>query len=179
MDSINKLEVKLADWYKTMPHLPQQGRKWLATNVWWITLVCVILMCIGIFGIITLTFFAGAALSFYGGATGIAIGGIVVIAALALVAFMAITVALGTMAITPLKMMQRQGWILLFIIMLIRVVEQLVSFIFSFNLFGLIWGLFFTAIGGYFLFEIRDFYGKANSKSKTPSPASAAKTDTK
>ncbi|MDN5274791.1 MAG: hypothetical protein JWP06_692 [Candidatus Saccharibacteria bacterium] len=179
MDIINKLEVELANWYKTMPHLPEQGRKWLATNIWWITLVGVILMGIGILGIVTATFFAGAALSIYGGVAGVAIGGIVVIAALALVVFMAITVVLGAMAITPLKMMRHQGWALLFIIMLVHVVEQLVSFVFSLNLFGLIWGLFFTAIGGYFLFEIRDFYSKASSKSRTPTPVTTPKTENK
>lgn len=184
MDTVNKLELKAVEWYKTIPHLPEGSRKWIATNIWWITLVGVILGGIGIFGIVAATFFAGAALSLYGGAVGAAIGGIVLIAVLVFVAFMAVTVVLSAMAIAPLKAMQRKGWTLLFVVALVQVAEHLVSFLFNWNLFGLIWSLFFTAVGGYFLFEIRDFYGKRVvakpiTRHKVPFPATSSKPDVK
>jgi len=178
MDTINKLELTVASWYKGVPHLPEQGRKWLATNIWWITLVGVILGSLGILSVIAATFFAGAALSVYGGIAGATVGGLVLVAALAVVVFMAITVVLSAMAITPLKMLQKKGWKLLFIVALVQVVEHAVSFLFNWSLFGLIWNLLFTAVGAYFLFEIRDFYGKAIAKPhKEPVQATASKSE--
>jgi hypothetical protein len=179
MDTIRKLEAKVAELYETMPHLPLQGRKWLAANIWWLTLVGVILGAMGLFGIILATFFASAALTIYGGLAGAAIGGFVFVAALAVTAFMAITIVICAMAITPLKVMRKQGWTLLFIATLVQVAEHVVSFLFNFNLVGLVISLFFTAIGVYFLFEIRDFFGKTSVKSKVPFPTTAPKADTK
>lgn len=180
MDTINKLEVKVASWYKGAPHLPEQGQKWLATNIWWITLVGVILGSLGILSILAATFFAGAALSVYGGVAGAAVGGLVLVAALVVVVFMAVTVVLSAMAIMPLKTMQKKGWKLLFIVALVQVIEHAVSFLFNWSLFGLVWNLLFTAVGAYFLFEIRDFYGKTVTKAhKEPAQVAVSKPEDK
>lgn len=168
MQTVTKLELKVAEWYQNIPHLSEAGRRWLSANIWWIVLVGVILGGIAVLSIIAITFFAGAALSVYGGVIGAAVGGIVLIGALAFVGFMAVSVTLGAMAVGPLKAMRRRGWLLLFVALLVQVAENLVSFLFSWNLFGLIWSLFLTAVWGYFLFEIRGFYGSpAISASQT------------
>lgn len=178
METIHKLEVVVAGWYKNVPHLPEGGRKWLAANIWWIVLIGVILGCIGISGVILATFFASAALTAFGGVTGAAIGGVVFLAAMVVVAFMAIAVVLGALAISPLKAMREKGWTLLFIILVIQVIEAAIAFLFSFDVFTLVSNLFFTVVGGYFLFEIRDSYGKAVIKSKT-TPATTPEIDSK
>ena len=159
MQTVIKLELKIAEWYQTLPRLPEASRKWIAANIWWITLVGVILGAIAILSIITATFFAGAALSVYGGIIGAAIGGIILLGVLTFIGFMAVSVTLGAMAVGPLKSMRRRGWLLLFVALLIQVAEHIVSFVFNWNLFSLVWSLFLTAVFGYFLFEIRGFYG--------------------
>jgi hypothetical protein len=183
MEMIRKLEATVATWYKDMPHLPEGGRKWLAMNIWWVVLIGVILSSIGILAIITATFFAGVALTAFGGIAGAAIGGVVFIVASIITAFMAITVILGALAIPHLKALRHKGWILLFIILLIQVVQAVLAFLSSFEIFTFIANLFFTAICGYFLFEIRDFYGKtatgSTPKPKVPFPSAEPKVDTK
>lgn len=175
MDKINDLERMIAEWYESAPHLPSQGRTWLAKNMWWITLVGIILMGLGALSILMGTFFASVAITAYGGVAGAAASGVIILAAISVIAFMAIAVVLGAMAIAPLKAMRHKGWTLLFIIMIVDVIQQFVVFVFNFSLFGLIWGLLFTAIGGYFLFEIRDFYTKSAPKTKTHTPEVDAK----
>jgi hypothetical protein len=183
METIRRLETTVATWYKNVPHLPEGGRKWLATNVWWIVLVGVILSSIGILGVITATFFAGVALTAFGGVVGAAIGGVVFLAAMVIIAFMAITVILGALAIPHLKALRRKGWMLLFIILLIQVAETAIAFLFSFEVVTLLSNLFFAIVGGYFLFEIHGFYAAAvverSNKTKAPFPASEPKTNTK
>ena len=51
MESIHKLENMIEGWLKPLPHLPTQWRKWLADNLWWITLVGVVLSVIGVIGL--------------------------------------------------------------------------------------------------------------------------------
>ena len=159
MQTISKLELRAVELYRTLPHLPEAGRRWLSANIWWITLIGVILGGITVFSIIAATFFAGAALSVFGGVIGAAIGGIVILAVLISVGFMAVSITLGAMAVGPLKSLRRKGWQLLFVALLVQVSESLVSFIFNWNIFGLIWSLFLSGVFGYFLFEIRDLFG--------------------
>lgn len=159
MEYINKLEKTVADWYTGAPHLSPSGRKWLSTNMWWIALVGVILGAMGIVTVISVTFFAGVLASFYAGPVGAAIAGlgmvVVVIALLISVASLVLT----AMAIQPLKALKKRGWTLLFMTVLLHVASLVLDFLFSgFNLFGLVWSLLFTAIGAYFLFEVRDSF---------------------
>lgn len=158
MKDINKLEVLVASWYKDIPHLPAAGQKWLAENVWWLALIGVIFGAFSVFGIISVTFFASAALVALGGAYGAAAGGVVMLATLFYLALAIITLILMGMAITPLKAGLKKGWTLLFIVALVNVVSLIVSFLTSLNFFGLVWGLLATAVGTYFLFEIRGYF---------------------
>ena len=179
MDTINKLETKVVQWYKDVPHLPQEVRKWLAVNMWWLTLIGVILGGIGVIGLIAATFFAGALLSVYGGVAGAAVGGLIFVVSLLAIAFLIVTVVLGAIAVTPLKSMQKKGWTLLFMIVLVRIAHVAVTFLFSFNLIGLVWALVATAVGAYFLFEIRDFYGKTSPILKAATSPVGQKANTK
>lgn len=158
MESLRKLETTVALWYKNAPHLPRSGQQWLATNAWWLVLIGVILGAVGVFSIISGVLLAGAVLTGVGGAVGAALGGIALLAVLVALVFAIADVVLGAVAIMPLKSMQRRGWTLLFVIVLVNVLSIVVTFLFNFSLFGLVWGLLCVAVGAYFLFEIRDFY---------------------
>lgn len=159
MENINKLEETIAGWYKGMPHLPAEGKKWLAKNVWWLTLIGVIVTIASVLGLLSITFFAGAVLTGFGGGFGAVVGGVLFLAVLVSLLFSAVTIVLGLMAVSPLKSLQKKGWKLLYYIMLVNVVALVLSFLFHFNVVDLVWGLLMTAVGGYFLFEIREFYG--------------------
>ncbi len=166
MGPINKLEATIATWYKDAPHLPKEGQKWLAQNIWWLTLVGVILGILGIASLIFATLLAGAVLVGFGGAVGAALGGIALVAVFVSVALSVVTIVLGAMAITPLKGLQKKGWILLFVIGLLNVAAQVISFLFYYNVFTLIWGLVLALVGIYFLFEIREYYGSEKNVRK-------------
>lgn len=175
MDSISKLEVTVAKWYENAPHLPVGGRKWLSENIWWLVLIGVILTVFAIFGLFSLLFLSGAILVGAGGAVGAALGGILWVAALVSVLFLLVQLVLMTMAISPLKQMRKQGWVLLFAVTLLNVVADVVGFLFKFNVFDLVWSLFMAAVAAYFLFEIRSSFVAARSEKKATSAKAAPK----
>lgn len=171
MEQIRNLETLIASWYKNLPHLPLAGQKWFANNAWWIVLVGVILGIGALFNILLLTFFAGSLLTVVAGAAGAVLGGLALLAALFFLAFGFISLILSAMAISPLKAGQKKGWNLLFMALLVNVASLVLSFLFSFNFFSLVWDLLMAAIGAYFLFEIRDQF----AKKPTVSPSSHKK----
>jgi len=158
MESLRNLETMVASWYKGMPHLPKNGRLWLAENVWWLVLVGVILGSLGIVSVLLGALLAGTLMAGYGGPVGAALGGLAFVIIAISLAFGIVDMVLSAMAITPLKAMRKKGWSLLFLVALINVLSLLVSFLFQLNLFSLIWGLIFAGVGGYFLFEVRDHF---------------------
>jgi hypothetical protein len=163
MESIHKLELLIASWYKGMPHLPKNGQKWLAQNAWWLVLIGVIFGVMGIFFVISVTLLAGMFLAGFGGFAGVAAGGIALLAVLVYLIFSIAEVVLSAMAIAPLKTMRTQGWTLLFMAMLVNVLSLVFSFLFNFNLFSLVWGLIIVAIAMFFLFEVRDYFTASHS----------------
>lgn len=178
MEYVNKIENMAAEWYKKAPHLPKNGQKWLATNAWWIVLVGVILGGLGVLMTILGTFAIGALLTVAGGAAGAALAGVALIAVLVALVFAIAVLVLMLLAISPLKAMQRKGWKLLFLVVLLQVASLALHFIFSFDLFGLIWGLLMAAVGAYFLYEVRDYFADQKQKS-VHATTSDKKADTK
>ena len=63
METLHKLEDTIEGWLKPLPHLPEDWRKWIANNSWWITLIGVI---ISAFGILGLAYALMIAISFFG-----------------------------------------------------------------------------------------------------------------
>lgn len=161
MDTIRKLEDTVAGWYKAVPHLPAEVRKWLAENMWWITLVGVVIGGFGIISTLFLTLLAGAFLTSVGGGFGAMAGLAIFIGVLASIILGAVAVVISALAIKPLKVMKKKGWTLLFIVLLLEVASIVVSNLLGFNLFGLVWGILWAAVAGYFLFELRSEYGIA------------------
>lgn len=161
MESLKNLETMVASWYKGMPHLPKNGQKWLAENAWWLVLVGVILGTFGILSVLLGTLVAGTLLAGFGGPVGAVAGGLVFMVVIVSLAFAIVDMIISAMAISPLKAMRKKGWSLLFLGALINVLSIVVSFLFQLNLFSLIWGLLFAGVGGYFLFEVRDYFTSA------------------
>lgn len=158
MENVRKLEATVASWYKKAPHLPKEGSKWIAANAWWLALIGLIIGAFGVLSVISLTFFAGALLAGYGGIVGAAIGGLAFFAVFISLLFAIVILVIMATAIQPLKAMSKKGWNLLFIIMLLEVASLALTLLLTFDVFGTIWGLLWAAVGGYFLFEIREYY---------------------
>ena len=171
MKELTKLENMVADWLKPIPHLPNDWRKWLAENVWWITLVGVILSVIGVLSIISAIFAAqslfGAATSIIGSANLTVHSGWWMVVSVISMLFMIAVIAVMAMAINPLKIMSKKGWDLLFLTLVIGVVATAVNIILSFNAFtfipSIIFGFIGYAISAYFLYEIRSHFNSVHS----------------
>lgn len=166
MESIHKLEKTVAGWYKGMPHMPASGQKWLAANVWWIALIGVVLSAMAIFTLAGILLVAGTVATGVGvaygtgyGTAGAVLVGAALLAAWVALAFLVLQTVVLAMAISPLKSLKKKGWDLLFILALINVASAIVSGVISFNLMSIVYSLLWSAIGAYFLFEIRGQFG--------------------
>jgi len=176
MESINKLEKTIEGWLKPIPHLPITWRKWLGENVWWLTLLGVILSVIAVFTIIGAMFtamsFLGSVNSIYGmyGMTSGSYSSWWMISSVASLVFMVVTVAISAMAVNPLKAQKKKGWDLLLLVFIVNIVSSIVGVILNFNIMTLIPGLIGIAIGAaisaYFLFEVKSQFNGVTAVSK-------------
>lgn len=167
MEIIQKLEKKIASGYKSVPNLPVSGRKWLAENVWWLAVISVILSAISILvsliAVISFMTWTGS-LDAYSGyySTSPYASGWIIGAIITLVFTVAITI-LTASAISHLRVQRSRGWMLLFVVYLLSVVEVFANAILTYSVAGFIGGILFGAIGlaisGYFLFQIRSYFG--------------------
>lgn len=180
MEFVKKLEGMLAGWYKQVPfHLPAGGRKWLATNVWWLVLIGVVLGALSVFASVQAALWAQQATRIYSDA--IAYYGIAPAANTSLnmtalwvsILFFAAIVVLELMAISPLKAQKKRGWNLLFLTMLVSAVSSVVSAVLQMSPMGLVGAALGLAIGGYFLFEIHESFNGAHVAKETEAAKSA------
>lgn len=176
MKSIEKLELMVARWLEPLPHLPISARKWIADNIWWIVLVGVILSVIGTLGMIGGIFTAialmGTTFSAYGYSIAPAYTGWFVMSLVISFAFMVASVILTAMSVSPLKIKQKEGWMLLFYTLVLRAVAVVIGAFFTYSMFGFIGAVISGAIGiaisAYLLYEIRSYFN-ISVKSKTSS----------
>lgn len=166
MELISKLEKLVLGWTKNVPHLPVAGQKWLGANVWWIALIGAIVSGISflfaIAGLFTLISLLGAVSSAYY-VTGTYTTMSVVSSAIGLV-FIAINGILLALAVKPLQNMQKKGWVLLFMTLLVEAISVIVGAVLSFSVVGFIISILFgaigLAIGAYFISEIHGQFGR-------------------
>lgn len=173
MELVHKLENTVADWYKGAPHLPPNGQVWLWKNVWWIVLIGVIVAVFSLISILGLLMLAlglsaGYAATYGGLDSGFA--GLAMISLIVSIIFWVLTIILEAVAIKPLKELQKKGWDLIFIVILLNLAFSVVSLVLSLNIIGLIFTFIWSAIGAYFLFEIRHLYGAKAAKKETVEP---------
>jgi len=168
---IEKIEETLAKWLKPLPHLPVKFTKWVATNLWWIVLIGVVLSALSLIAMFTALFAIFAYLNL---GTTTVLGHYVTssysvfsaLASIVSILFMIGTIVLTAMSISPLKSSLRKGWTLLFMVMLIQATFVVISAVLSGNVFlfvsNLLSGAVGVAISAYLLFELRSYFvGKA------------------
>lgn len=167
MKQIGKLEFLLASWYGRLPHLPEKGRRWIADNCWWIVLVGVILLSLNILGVLGILLAGTMLLSVAAGVYGAMLGGVVALLALVWIALYILTTVLLAMAVGPLKLHKKRGWKLLFLVTAISVIVE-ISYVFvSADVGSFIGSMIGTAVGAYFLFEIREYFAVAADAPQT------------
>ncbi len=169
MSRLQKLETLIEGWLRPLPHLPEDIRKWLANNIWWMALVAAFgsaiatLMVLG--GIFAYMSFMGSTPYYMGPYAVSTYGAGWIWTAIIGFAFLAFATALYSRAVTPLKERRSAGWNMLFILLLIAAAKVLLDAVFTFSFFGFVFGVIFGAVGlaisAYFLFEIRSYFVKS------------------
>lgn len=166
MKFINKLEKKIEDWLKPIPGLPRNSQKWIADNVWWVTLVSAILTAISvlvIFNAIDRFMLLEATVGMTGSIGSISYGTGWLASSIVALIFGVVIAVLMAIAVNPLKSKSRKGWYTLFMVYLVATLKVIVGAVLTFDFFGFIFNIIFgaigLAIGGYFLFQIRSYFG--------------------
>jgi len=178
MQFVNKLEKTIEGWLKPAPHLPEDWRKWLSNNVWWLALIGVVLSVLSAASAFYTALFTNNYLNYinsfykaYGiespsyGSWGLNMSMYMLVMYIGIV----VGAIIMGMAIKHLKSKQEKGWDLMFLAMLVAAAAQLISVLF--NLSNLIGGILSTAIGlaigSYFLFEIKPYFKKTKTTKKS------------
>lgn len=165
MDTVRNLEKQIAGWYKGLPHLPAEVRSWIGNNVWWLTLIGVVLVGLSLLVLIPLVLAAfglsaligTSMLGNYAYTGGL---GLAWLSALISLASAVASLVLMALAISPLKVKSKKGWSLLFLSLLVSLVFGIVGDLVTFSIVSIVTSLLWAAVEGYFLFEIRDEFGK-------------------
>lgn len=160
MEYVNKFEKTVLAWMKNVPHLPVAAQKWLGVNVWWIALVGAIISGIAVLftlsGLFTLISLFGAPSNAYF-VTSTYVG-YAVLATVVRLFFLALGGILLALAVKPLQTMQKKGWVLLFMTLLVNALFAILSAVSTFSITGFIMGVIFgavaLAIAAYFVAEI-------------------------
>lgn len=173
MDIITRLERVVLRWARNLPHLPVAGQKWLGENVWWIVLIIAIItgisFLVALAGLFTLISLIGSVSSTYF-VTGDHLSLGILNATVGLVFLLANGILLAT-AIKPLQQLQKKGWVLIFVSLLVEALSVVASAILSYSVAGFVINLLFggilLAIIAYLLAEIHSQFGhviKARAK---------------
>jgi hypothetical protein len=174
MEKIRTIENKLADLFKDLPALPKNAKKTIVEYWPYVVLVIGILQLAAAWSL--WRFFDRAnelvtgVNSFISAYTNTVVGFTAFDKAVIYlgIAILVVQAVLLIMAFSPLKARLRKGWDLLFLVALSQVVYAVVSAFIDGRGFGsLVFGLIGAAIGFYFLFQIREFYGAKPVATKT------------
>ncbi|MEI7917925.1 MAG: hypothetical protein WCH58_00920 [Candidatus Saccharibacteria bacterium] len=164
MESIKKLEDQIEKILKPLPHLPADARKWLGTNIWWLTIIGVVIDGFALLSIYNAATVLDKFANFYSaiGVSNVSGWTAPLVSSLAL---LAVTAVLMAMAISPLKESKKKGWDLLFLAAIVGVLSSVVSAVLNFSAGGIVSSLigaaFSAAVSAYFLFEIRSQFNGA------------------
>lgn len=172
MESLKTLENKLANLYKDLPALPKSTKESIVS--FWPIVVAVlgVLQLFAAWALWRLFDRANDAANFVNSFTSYytnttvgysAFDKTVIYLGIAILAVEAVVMLL---AVSPLNKRQRRGWDLIFLAAVVQVVYAVVStFIDGRGVGSLIMNLLGSAVGFYFLFQIREYYtGKVAAK---------------
>jgi hypothetical protein len=175
MERIRGIEKSLANVFKDAPALPKSTKQTIADFWPWVALVLGVLQLAAAWSlwrlydrVQPLVDLANTYASYF---TGTSVGystfdKIVIFAA---IATLVVEGLIMLMAFSPLQKKLKRGWDLLFLAALVNVVYSVVTiFIDGRGVGTFIMSLIGTAIGFYFLFQIRDLYGSKATPASTP-----------
>jgi len=172
MELMNKIEKTVLGWVKDVPHLPSSAQKWIAVNVWWMVLVSAILGALGVLfslnNLVTLLALLDSASNLYYVTT--TYTEYAIVRQIISLVLGILTVVVLSLAINPLKLQQKKGWVLLFLALLLGIVSLVINAVLSLSILGFIisvifGGIFLVALG-YFLFEIHGQFAHVPRRTK-------------
>jgi hypothetical protein len=157
MENVKKLEDMIQEWLKPLPHLPTEWRKWLSQNVWWITLIGVILSGFAVWGIYQAAVMVNQYTNFLN-AVGVTNTVGWTLPMMVSIALFGLTAVIMAMAVGPLKEMKAKGWDLLFLSTLVSIAGSVFNYGSGSLATSIIGAVIGAIIGMYFLFEIRSYF---------------------
>ncbi len=173
MERVRGIENKLADLFKDLPALPKSAKKIIVEYWPYVVLVIGILQLATAWSLWRFydnaNEFVGGLGSYISAYTNEAIGFSTLdkVAIFLSIAILAAQAVVLLMAYGPLRARERRGWDLLFLVALSQVAYSVLAAFIDGRGFGsLIFGLIGAAIGFYFLFQIREFYGTKSAAAK-------------
>jgi hypothetical protein len=159
---VRRIEQQIEKWWRSVPHLPKNGQRWLAENVWWIALVGAIMSAVSVLVLLNSLRYLISPVSYYGYVLTSSYTGWAIFTTIVSLVFVIITGLLLAFAVKPLRAVEKKGWTLLFMVSLVEAVNIVLNAVLSLSIFGfiieVIFGAIGVAIGLYFLFEIRDHF---------------------
>jgi hypothetical protein len=157
MDALRGVENKLVEVNKSLPQIPENGKKILAEWFWVIAIIGVVLGAMGIVAILGIGV-AGSALL-----TGLG-GGLLAVSMWPMLLFgvlgMALTVVLELMAINPLKHRQYRGWQFMFAAVILQVIFSILQAVFTNSFSSVLGALLSFVIGAYLLAQVHSYFVK-------------------
>ncbi|MFZ1249932.1 MAG: hypothetical protein WAR37_00565 [Candidatus Microsaccharimonas sp.] len=160
MNILSKLERTLLTWFKEIPQLPTSLKQWLGANAWWIAVVGALFSGISVLWLVitllgNIAALDGSSVSYYASTTFITW---TIVTTSVSLAFTILECLFLSLSVTPLKNMQKKGWVLLFATWLLTAVSVVTEAILSLNPFSfvlsLLFGAIWIAVAGYFLYQI-------------------------
>lgn len=159
-----EIEAIVVGWHARSPHLSSNGRQWLANNVWWIVLIAAIAGAFGAVMLLLITlvggvFVAGAVFLFSA-----KYGGLALLVATVVVTLTFANVVTAALAVSPLRMKRKKGWLLLALSLTLGFVAALLTDLLRQDEWAVIKEVIFYGIGVYVLLELREYFTPDASK---------------
>ncbi|HVI69532.1 MAG TPA: hypothetical protein VM581_03670 [Magnetospirillaceae bacterium] len=183
------LEKMLEGAFKSVPPLPEEARKGLATAMPWLALAGGVLSLIGAWYLYQAVAWVDRWAN-YANELSQAVGYSSPVAGVGVIAWISIAIlvlqaVLSFVAFPALRTNKKSGWNLMLLMALATVVYGIVANLFSgyMNIGGFVFSLIGSTVGLYLLFQVRSYFGGAATTAPTAKPvapaAAAPKTDKK
>lgn len=187
MEYVKKIEAGAASLFARAPALPGNARRWVAKNAWWIIIVFAVMEAFNVIGSLRNLNDIAARHSQANIYIREDFGVYTVMGIIGLAVSVAVT-ALYFGAVRPLREGRKSGWTMVFVGMLLGAAYAVASLIVTIaavddsivvlaTVIGFVFGMAFTVVWLYFLFQIRGEFGGrvANAKEAEIVTGTAAK----
>jgi uncharacterized membrane protein YfcA len=156
--AVSSVKSAIITYHARMPHLPENARRWLSDNLWWIVLMAALFGAFGVAILVLITllggvFLAGAVFLFSA-----KFGGLALLLMTAAVGLMVTNVIVSIMAIKPLQAKVKRGWNLLCLSLVIGFVAALLTDAVRHDIGAVIKDVLLVSIGMYVMLELRRYF---------------------